>query len=144
MSDTQRSRDPVMALADVEFGEQLPVFDPDTSLANVRRFAVAAKWDRPRFTDHEYARKEGLPGALVPGIMSQGFLAAMIHRWAPPADVQTVDTVFRAPVIVDERYHINGVVTDIDEDTNLVEIDLTITNDAGETRVFGTAKVRLP
>ena len=131
-------------LADVEFGEELPVFAPDTSLPNVKRFAVAAGWDGPRFTDHEAARAEGLPGALVPGIMSQGFLAAMIHRWAPEAQIENVDTVFRAPVIVDESYAISGVVTDIDEDTGKVEIDLTVTNEAGETRVFGTARVKLP
>ena len=130
-------------LADVEFGEELPVFDPDTSLANVKKFAIAAGWNGPRFTDHEAARAEGLPGALVPGIMSQGFLAAMIHRWAPDAEVQVVDTVFRAPVIVDQPHHINGVVTDIDEDAGQVEIDLTLTNDAGETRVFGTARVHI-
>jgi len=131
-------------LADVEFGEELPVFAPDTSLPNVKRFAVAAGWDGPRFTDHEAARAEGLPGALVPGIMSQGFLAAMIHRWAPDAQIENVDTVFRAPVIVDESYTISGVVTDIDEDTGKVEIDLTVTNEVGETRVFGTARVKLP
>jgi acyl dehydratase len=131
-------------LADVEFGEELPVFAPDTSLPNVKRFAVAAGWDGPRFTDHEAARAEGLPGALVPGIMSQGFLAAMIHRWAPEAQIENVDTVFRAPVIVDESYTISGVVTDIDEDTGKVEIDLTVTNEADETRVFGTARVKLP
>ena len=131
-------------LADVEFGEELPVFAPDTSLPNVKRFAVAAGWDGPRFTDHEAARAEGLPGALVPGIMSQGFLAAMIHRWAPEAQIENVDTVFRAPVIVDESYTISGVVTDIDEDTGKVEIDLTVSNEAGETRVFGTARVKLP
>ena len=131
-------------LADVEFGEELPVFAPDTSLPNVKRFAVAAGWDGPRFTDHEAARAEGLPGALVPGIMSQGFLAAMIHRWAPEAQIENVDTVFRAPVIVDESYTISGVVTDIDEDIGKVEIDLTVTNEAGETRVFGTARVKLP
>ena len=131
-------------LADVEFGEELPVFAPDTSLPNVKRFAVAAGWDGPRFTDHEAARAEGLPGALVPGIMSQGFLAAMIHRWAPEAQIENVDTVFRAPVIVDESYTISGVVTDIDEGTGKVEIDLTVTNEAGETRVFGTARVKLP
>ncbi len=134
----------VSTLADVEFGEELPVFDPDTSLANVVRFCEAAGWTGPRFTDHEAARKEGLPGALVPGIMSQGFLAAMIHRWAPEARIDNVDTVFRAPVVVDDSYHINGVVTDIDEDTGTVEIDLTVTNDKGETRVFGTARVSLP
>ena len=76
---------------------------------------MAAGWNGPRFTDHEAARKEGLPGALVPGIMSQGFLAAMIHRWAPEAEILNVDTVFRAPVIVDQTYSISGVVTDIDE-----------------------------
>ena len=130
-------------ISDVEFGEELPVFTPDTSLENVRRFATAAGWAGPRFTDHEAARAEGLPGALVPGIMSQGFLAAMIHRWAPESMIENVDTVFRAPVIVDQPYSISGVVTDIDEETGKVEIDLTVNNEAGETRVFGTATVRI-
>ena len=134
----------INVVTDIEFGAELPAFQPDTSLENVRRFAIAAGWNGPRFTDHEAAKKEGLPGALVPGIMSQGFLSAMIHHWAPSAEVRLVDTVFRAPCIVDQTYHINGVVTDIDEDTGAVEIDLTVTNDAGETRVFGTAKVNVP
>ena len=134
----------VNRITDVEFGETLPVFDPDTRLANVARFVEAAHWFGPRFTDHEAARAEGLPGALVPGIMSQGFLAAMIHRWAPTAEILYVDTVFRAPLIVDQPCHINGVVTDIDEATGEVEIDLTVTNDADETRVFGTARAKLP
>ena len=134
----------VNTVHDIEFGETLPTFQPDTTLPNVKRFAVAAGWDGPRFTDHDYARKEGLPGALVPGIMSQGFLSAMIHRWSPAAEVRLVDTVFRAPCIVDETYNINGVVTDIEEDSGAVEIDLTVTNEAGETRVFGTAKVLIP
>ena len=134
----------VSSIADVGFGEDLPVFEPDTSLDNVRRFTRAAGWEGPRFTDHEAARKEGLPGALVPGIMSQGFLAAMIHRWAPEAQIENVDTIFRAPVLVDEPHIISGVVTNIEADEGTVEIDLTVTNKASETRVFGTATVRLP
>lgn len=134
----------ITSIADVEFGAPLPEFEPDTSLENVRTFVVAAGWDGPRFTDHEAARREGLPGALVPGILSQGYLAAMIHRWAPNAFIENVDTIFRAPVLVDERYRISGVVTDVDEDEGRVEIDLTLTNEQGETRVFGTARVKLP
>ena len=129
---------------EVEFGEELPAFDPDTSMDNVKAFVRAAHWFGPRFTDHEAARREGLPGALVPGIMSQGFLAAMIHRWAPEAWLHQLDTVFRAPLVVDRPCHINGVVTDIDEEAGEVEIDITVTNEAGENRVFGTARVRLP
>jgi acyl dehydratase len=134
----------VGTIGEVEFGAELPDFTPDTSLANVREFCDAAGWSGPRFTDHEAARREGLPGALVPGILSQGYLAAMIHRWAPDAFIENVDTVFRAPVVVDEPHRISGVVTDVDEATGRVEIDLTLTNETGETRVFGTATVRLP
>jgi acyl dehydratase len=133
----------VTTIKDVEFGEALPAFKPDTSLENVRLFVVAAGWDGPRFTDHEAARAEGLPGALVPGIMSQGFLAAMIHQWAPEAKIVKIDTVFRAPVMVDQSHSITGIVTDINEDDGNVEIDLTVSNEAEETRVFGTATVNL-
>ena len=129
---------------DVEFGAELPAFEPDTSLANVRRFARAAEMMAGRFVDHDEARKEGLPGALVPGVMSQGILAAMIHRWAPDAEILKIDTVFRAPVMVDEPHQVSGVVTDLDAETRSAELDLTITNQAGETRVLGTARVRLP
>ena len=131
-------------ISDVEFGSELPNFTPDTSLANVKLFGKHVGWDGPRFTDHAAASKEGFPGALVPGVMSQGFLGAMIHRWAPTSEIITIDTIFRAPVLVDQPHTITGVVTDIDEEAGTVEIDITITNAAEETRVFGTATARLP
>ena len=81
---------------------------------------------------------------MVPGVMSQGWLAAMIHNWAPDATIRSIDTVFRAPVLVDEPHQINGVVTDINTDDAQVEIDLTVTNSKGETRVFGTALLGIP
>lgn len=134
---------PVHDISQVEFGEELPTFAPDTSLENVRRFCHGTERDVPRFTSHEGAQALGLPGAIVPGIMSQGFLAAMIHRWAPNGRIMKIDTVFRAPVLVDKPHAIAGVVTDIDETTRTVETDITITNAKGETRVFGTATVHI-
>ena len=134
----------VTTVSDVEFGAEIPTFTPDTSLENVKRSGKFVGWGVPRFTDHEAARKEGFPGALVPGVMSQGFLGAMIHRWAPSSEIVAIDTVFRAPVLVDEPHQIVGVVTDVDEEAGCVEIDITITNEAEETRVFGTATVKLP
>ena len=136
--------EPVATIDDVEFGAELPTFSPDTSIDNIKRFGRHVGWGGPRFTDHEAARKEGFPGALVPGVMSQGFLGAMIHRWAPKAEIVVIDTVFRAPVLADTPHSIAGVVTDVDEEAGTVEIDITIANAARETRVFGTATVRLP
>ncbi len=135
-------------ISDVEFGEELPAFEPDTSLEVGAGFAELVGWvpdnRENRFNSHEAAKKEGLPGAFIPGILCQGYLVSMIHRWSPPAEVSKIDTVFRAPVIADTPHSITGVVTDIDESKGLVEIDLTVVNDKGETRIFGTASVRLP
>ena len=111
----------------------------------MRAFARAVGWGAgARFNDHEQARAEGLPGALVPGIMAMGFLTTMIHRWSPAAQVENIDTVFRAPLLADEPCTLSAVVTDTDPGTGLVEIDLSVKNLAQETRVFGTARVRLP
>ena len=134
----------INTIHDVEFGIEIPVFEPDTSLTNVSAFAQAVGWGGPRFESHEGARKEGFPGALVPGIMGMGFLTSAIHRWAPAGQVQHVDTVFRAPMLADTPAIISAVVTDIDEDEGIVELDMTVKNTKDETRLFGTAKVKLP
>ena len=134
----------VKTISDVEFGEELPAFNPDTSLENTSAFAKAVGWGGPRFEDHDGARKEGFPGALVPGIMGMGFLVSAVHKWAPEGQIQNIDTVFRAPMLADTPAIINAVVTDIDEDDALVELDMTIKNEKDETRVFGTAKVKIP
>jgi acyl dehydratase len=131
------------SFAEIEFGEELPALTPDVSLENVRRFTRASGMTFPRFHDHEAARREGLPGAIVPGIMSQGILAALVHRWAPGARIVRIDTVFRAPILVDSRPRATGVVTDKNEAERTVEIDLTIVNEANESPVVGTATVAL-
>jgi acyl dehydratase len=76
--------------------------------------------------------------------MGMGFLTSAIHQWAPSGQVEHVDTVFRAPMLADTPAIISAVVTDIDEDEGIVELDMTVKNTKDETRVFGTAKVRLP
>ena len=134
----------VNSIQDVEFGEELPTFSPDTSAALCGDFAEAVGWPRGRFSDQEEAKRQGLPGALIPGIMGMGFLTTTIHNWSKAAQVEHIDTVFRAPMMADQPIHIGAVVTDTDEDEGVVEMDMTLKNDAGETRVFGTARVRLP
>jgi acyl dehydratase len=133
----------VRAFDQVEIGDDLPDVHPDVNLERVVRFARNARMHANRFTDHGKAREEGLPGAIVPGIMSQGILAAMVHAWAPGCQIEQIDSVFRAPVLADSRPVCRGVVTDTDPERKTVHLDLTIENERGETRVMGTASVRL-
>ena len=133
----------ILAYEDVGFGDELPEVIPDVSMAQIKRFGATTGMTYWRFTDHERARASGLPGAIVPGIMSQGILVSLVHRWAPEATVHKIDTIFRAPVLVDSEPVCRGVVTDMNDETRTVELDLTICNEAGETRVLGTALVGL-
>jgi len=128
---------------DVEIGDDLPELRPDVSMEKVRRFARAAHMMAGRFIDHEEAKAQGLPGAIVPGIMSQALLAAQIHAWAPGCRIRKIDTIFRAQILVDSAPISRGVVTDVDDEERSLEIDLTIVNEAAETRVVGTATVVL-
>lgn len=135
----------VQVLSDVEFGAELPTFKPDTSLDAARSFAEAAGYSGGgRFEDHDKAKAQGLPGALVPGIMGMGLLTRAIHEWAPTSTIKQIDTVFRAPVLADHEHIISAVVTDIDEDLGEVVLDLSIKNEQDESRVFGTATVSIP
>ncbi len=135
----------VATINDVEFGEDLPALIPDTSLDASRAFAEAAGYaGSGRFEDHDKAKAQGLPGALVPGIMGIGFFSQMIHSWAPRGRITQMDTVFRATVLADHPHTVTAVVTDIDDETGAVVLDLSIKNEKEETRVFGTATVTLP
>ena len=130
-------------LQDVEFGEELPAYVPDTTLKRSAEFASIVGWEGARFSDHEKAKEEGLAGAMVPGILNQAYFSAMIHKWAPNATLLSIDTIFRAPVIADQVYSMQATVTDIDEDAGIIEIDLIMSNEKKETRVLGTARISL-
>ena len=130
-------------LQDVEFGEELPTYVPDTTLKRSAEFASIVGWEGARFSDHEKAKKEGLAGAMVPGILNQAYFSAMIHKWAPNATLLSIDTIFRAPVIADQAYTMQATVTDIDENAGVIEIDLIMSNEKKETRVLGTARISL-
>ena len=131
------------SIQDVEFGEELPIYLPDTSLKKSTDFAALVGWEGARFSNHEKAKEEGLAGAMIPGILNQAYFSAMIHTWAPNSTLLSIDTIFRAPVIADQAYRMQATVTDIDEDAGIIEIDLVMSNEKKETRVLGTARIRL-
>ncbi len=129
---------------DIELGDDLPVEHPDLSLPAITRFTEGSDMRFPRFLDHEAAKAEGLPGALVPGLMSQGLLLALLHRWSPGCTVHKIDTVFRGPLIIETTAEVTGAVTDTDDEAGTVEVDLTIVDENGRTVVVGTAVVEPP
>ena len=128
---------------DVEEGDELSARSFFLSKDQVRAYARAGGQWSPRFTDDEGARREGLPGMITPGNMSMGLLTTLIEAWAGPGVLRRLGTTFRGLVFPGHTIRLCGSVTQKDERTRTVELDVWLESDEGERLVIGTATVAL-
>lgn len=127
----------------VHEGDELPTRELFLSKDQVRAYARAAGQWSARFTDDEGARKEGLPGMITPGNMSMGLLTMLIEGWAGTGTLRRLGTTFRGMVMPGRTIRLCGAVTQKDEKTRTVEVDVWLESDDGERWVIGTATVGL-
>jgi acyl dehydratase len=131
---------------DIEIGDELEELEICPSTEDVIRYVNVAHMANARFTDDEYARQEGLAGAIIPGNMSLGFLSRMVAEFFPLGTIKALTANFRATVPHNTPLLCSGVVTEKQEKDgeNLVFCDLVLTNEDGDRYVQGTAQVTLP
>lgn len=128
----------------IEVGEALGPLAVHITRERSRGYALMAGMDHPRFTDDAGARREGLPGMIVPGNMSAGLLGKLVTDWARPGGGRLIrmGVTYRAPVLPDHSLTLQGFVTQTDADQRTAELDLWLENEEGERLVIGTATVR--
>ena len=97
-----------------------------------------------RFTDDEAARKEGLPGMILPGNMSLGLLSKLVTDWIGLSDawLTRMSTTYRVPVQPDHTVTIHGFITNKNPADRTAEIDVWMENEESERLVTGTATVQ--
>jgi acyl dehydratase len=131
---------------DIEVGDELEELEICPTTADVIRYVKVARMESGRFTDDEYARQEGLPGAIIPGNMSLGFLSRMLTDIFPKGTLKSLTANFRATVPHNVPLICGGVVTekqDKDGD-HVIFCDVLLTNEEGDRYVQGTATIALP
>src|SRR5437762_6143961 len=116
---------------DVQEGDELPVRSLFLSKDQVRAYARAGGQWSPRFTDDEGARREGLPGMITPGNMSLSLLAGFIEGWAGAGRLRRLGATFRGLVLPDRTIRLCGALTQKDEQTRSVEVDVWLESDEG-------------
>jgi len=96
-----------------------------------------------RFTDDEAAKKEGLPGMILPGNMSLALLAKLVTDWvgSNPARMIRLGTTYRIPVQPDRTLILQGFITNTYPETRQCEIDIWIEDEEAQRLVTGTATV---
>jgi hypothetical protein len=80
---------------------------------------------------------------ITPGNMSMGLLATYLEHWAGPGALRRLGTTFRGLVLPDRTIRLCAVVTERDESSRCVEVDVWIESDDGERLVIGTATLVL-
>ena len=133
------------SFADVHIGDTLGPVQQFISKDQCRRYARACGLDAPRFTDDEGARKEGLPGMILPGNMSLGILSKLVTDWLGAdggARLVRISTTYRVPVQPDHTLTLQGFITHANEAERTAEIDVWIENEDAERLVTGTATVQ--
>ena len=131
---------------DIDIGDEIEELEICPTTADVVRYVEVARMQSGRFTDDAFARSEGLPGAIIPGNMSLGFLSRMITEFFPTGTLRNLTANFRATVPHNTPLICSGVVTEKQQEQgqHLVFCDILMSNEAGDRYVQGTAQVALP
>ncbi len=133
-----------MSIEAIEVGDEIPKLEIVLSGDDVRRYATTASIWGPRFHSDEPARKEGLPGQILPGIMSMALLSRMLTDWLPEARLDKLGVTFRDVVQPGKPIVCGGFVTDRRDEDGHVEIECDlILEQAGERRITGVAVLRM-
>ena len=131
---------------DIDIGDEIEELEICPTTADVVRYVEVARMQSGRFTDDAFARSEGLPGAIIPGNMSLGFLSRMVTEFFPTGTLRNLTANFRATVPHNTPLICSGVVTEKQQEQgqHLVFCDILMSNEAGDRYVQGTAQVALP
>ena len=128
---------------DIKIGDTLGPQEIHVSRERCRAYAREAHLEAARFTDDEGARKEGLPGMILPGNMSLGLITKLVTDWIANANARLtrIGTTYRLPVQPDHTFLLQGFITNSNPQDRTVEVDLWMENEDAERLVIGTATV---
>ncbi|HJP41408.1 MAG TPA: hypothetical protein QGF35_06855 [Dehalococcoidia bacterium] len=125
-------------------GDELPLVEVLPNAEMVIRYC-GLSWSFPSlFYDVDAARAQGMPGTIVPGPVKLGLLSQVVEQWLEGDGwVRGVRAANRRPDVVGRPLTVTGrVVSHRDSDSiEQADIELTVTNESGQTTVRGFATV---
>jgi acyl dehydratase len=139
---------PDLYYEDVEIGDEIGPVERTVSREQVDAFLrIRGATPGPsRFTDDAQARRERLPGAIVPGGMNIAMASQLLTGWSPTVNLKNLEVCFRQAVLHNSPLELKGIVIDkhIVDDEARVECDGAIENEDGASHVIGHATIVLP
>src|SRR5262245_48923814 len=122
--------------ADLDVGDELQPIRLMLTSEQVRGYAVAARMPGGRFESDEAARREGLPGQIVPGNFSIALFCRLLAESLPGSQLLRLNATFRGIVAPGQPLLLHGVVTERHEHDGAVvlECDLVLEGAEGDRK----------
>ncbi len=134
----------ISRITDLRPGDPLPEMEHITDITQQFMYN-AALWNAHRIHfDHAYATEvEGYPGLVIAGPLMGDWLTQCINDWlGDDGQLESFEYSNRRAAYVGDVLHSGGRIISIDEETGTVELELQVTNEAGEIVTPGAAVVR--
>jgi acyl dehydratase len=136
----------VLCFEDVQVGDTAPVLSHKLTRADLVEYAGASGDFNPMHTDEVAAKESGMPSVFGHGMFSAGLLATALTDWAGIGRLVRYRVRFVKQAWPGEEFETSIVVAAkrTDGDRNLVDVECSLANSAGEVKVSGEATVELP
>ena len=90
--------------------------------------------NNPMHCDEDYARSQGFDGRVVYGMLSSAFYSTLAGVYLPGKYclLQSVDCKMRAPVYIGDVLTVEGTVSQVYPEMNMIRVKAVITNQHGK------------
>jgi acyl dehydratase len=131
---------------DLALGAQAPpLVVENLTRTNFVRYAGASGDFNPMHHDDTLATKAGNPSVFGHGMLTAGLLARVLKDWFGPEALLRYQVRFSKQVWPGDTLTCTATVTALHDegDHGVVDCDLTVTNDKGDTCLTGAASARV-
>jgi acyl dehydratase len=133
--------------ATVQVGDLLPPLQlPAVNRTTLALFAGASGDHNPIHIDTDFARRAGMPDVFAHGMLGMAWLGRVLTNWVPQSALRRWDVRFQGITHIGNAICCSGRVVDklLHNGENCVRIELSSTNQFGQTKIAGEAIVALP
>ena len=133
-----------MNFDDVGVGDEAPVLTHTLTRADLVEYAGASGDFNPMHTDEVAAQEAGLRSVFGHGMFSAGVLATAVTNWVGIGNVVRYRVRFVKQTWPGETFatRIAVVAKRTEDGVQLLDLECTLENEAGEVKVAGDATVR--
>ena len=132
--------------AQVQVGDVLPTLQlPAVDRTTLALFAGASGDHNPMHIDIDVARRAGMPDVFAHGMLGMAWLGRVVTAWAPQSQLRKFDVRFQGITHLGNAMRCSGRIAEKLQHggENCVRIELTSSNQFGQTKIVGEALVAL-